>query len=570
MAYVVTQPCCADASCVVACPVNCIHPAPGEPGFGTTEMVYIDARSCVGCGACVTACPVSAIKPDTALTEHEQAFVELNAAYYEVFPHADRTPLAVVRPQRRLREDRPVRVAIVGAGPAGLYVADELLKHPEVSVDVLDRLPTPYGLVRAGVAPDHQHTKRATDLFAAIEGERGFSYLLGVEVGEDVALAELEDRYDAVVYAVGASADRALGIEGEHLRGSISATEFVGWYNGHPDKQDLSVDLGHERAVVVGNGNVALDVARVLTADPDDLALTDIARVPWSQLAASRVREVVVLGRRGPAQAAFTLPELIGLVGLARDGRINVVVDAGGADLGNGDDPVEGHRSRLLAELAARPIDPALRTIVLRFCAAPQRLLADDTGLAVAGVEVARTRLEAGPAGPRAVPTGEYDLIEAGLVLRAVGYHGLPVRDLPYDEATGTVPNDSGRVRPGVYVAGWIKRGPSGFIGSNKACAEETVISLLDDLDAGAITPPRASEELAVALRARGVAVVDLAGWRALDAEERRRGAGAGRPRTKIVDREEMLRVVHEGAAVVGAGSGYAAQHKRRGPTSRS
>ncbi|GAA4124745.1 FAD-dependent oxidoreductase [Nocardioides fonticola] len=576
MAYVVTQPCCADASCVVACPVNCIHPAPGDPDFGTTEMVYIDARSCVGCGACVTACPVEAIKPDTALTETELPFVELNAAYYEVFPHADRTPLAVIPPQRRLRDDRPVRVAVVGAGPAGLYVADELLKHPEVSVDVLDRLPAPHGLVRAGVAPDHQHTKRAVDLFAAIEGERGFGYLLGVEVGADVTLAELEQRYDAVVYAVGAAADRPLGVPGEELVGSLSATDFVGWYNGHPDKQDLAVDLSHERAVVVGNGNVALDVARVLTADPDDLALTDIARVPWSQLAASRVREVVVLGRRGPAQAAFTLPELIGLAGLARQGRLNVVVEVGGADLGDptGADPVAAQRARLLTELSARPVDPGLRTIVLRFCAAPVRLVPDGAGLGLVGIEIARTRLEHTPDGVRAVPTEETEVIATGLVLRAVGYHGLPVADLPYDEARGVVPNDSGRVRPGVYVAGWVKRGPSGFIGSNKACAQETVETLLDDLDAGAVTPPSVRGDLGADLRARGVRVVDLAGWRALDAEERRRGAVAGRPRTKIVDREEMLRVVADTAGSRGSGTGYAAsagaQRKRRGPTIRS
>lgn len=558
MAYVVTQPCCADASCVVACPVNCIHPAPGEPGFGTTEMVYIDPRSCVGCGACVTACPVAAIKPDTALTETERPFAELNAAYYEVFPHADRTPLHVVPPQRRLHDDRPVRVAVVGAGPAGLYVADELLRHPEVSVDVLDRLPTPHGLVRAGVAPDHQHTKRASDLFAAIEGERGFGYLLGVEVGRDVTLAELEERYDAVVYAVGAAADRPLGIPGEELEGSLSATDLVGWYNGHPDKQDLQVPLDHERAVVVGNGNVALDVARILTADPDELAMTDLARVPWSQLAASRVREVVVLGRRGPAQAAFTMPELIGLAGLARQGRLNVVVDAGGAELG------EDHRGRLLAELAARRLDPTLRTMVLRFCAAPTRLVPDAAGLGVVGVEVARTRLETGADGAvRAVPTGETEVLPAGLVLRAVGYHGLPVTDLPHDAARGVVPNERGRVRPGVYVAGWVKRGATGFIGSNKACAQETVETLLDDLDAGLVGPPaRPGADLAAELRERGVGVVDLAGWRALDAEERRRGAAAGRPRTKIVDVEEMRRVA---AGAVGT-AGYSSPRARRRP----
>ena len=569
MPYVVTQPCCADASCVVACPVNCIHPAPGEPDFGTTEMVYIDARSCVGCGACVTACPVEAIKPDTRLTEDELPFLELNAAYYEVFPHADRAPLAVITPQRRLLDDARRRVAIVGAGPAGLYVADELLKHPEVSVDVLDRLPTPYGLVRAGVAPDHQHTKRAVDLFGAIERERGFSYLLGVEVGRDVSLAELEERYDAVVYAVGAASDRALGVPGEDLANSLSATDLVGWYNGHPDKQDLPVLLDHQRAVVVGNGNVALDVARILTADPDDLAATDLARLPWAQLAASAVREVVVLGRRGPAQAAFTMPELIGLAALSRGGRVNVVVDAG-APLE--DDGPTG-QAALLRELAERPLEPHLRTIVLRFLASPTRLLDDGSGR-VAGVEIARTRLETDADGVvRAVVTDEREVLDVGLVLRAVGYHGQPVVDLPYDAATGTVPNEHGRVRPGVYVAGWVKRGPNGFIGSNKACAQDTVATMLDDLDAGVVAPPAGpagTADLVATLRARGVDVLDADDWRALDAEERRRGTAAGRPRTKIVEVEEMLRVVAEAREAAGRTSGYAAQRRRRGLFERS
>lgn len=277
MAYVVTQSCCADASCVVACPVNCIHPAPGEPGFGTTEMVYVDAAACVGCGACATACPVSAMVPDAALTTRQLPFLDLNASYYDAFPHADRTPVALVPQQRRLTRPGPFRVAVVGAGPAGLYTADELLKHPEVDgVDVYDRLRTPYGLVRHGVAPDHASTKLVTRLFEAIERQPRFRYFLGVDVGapgdaDRVTLDDLRAHYDAVVYAVGASADRALDIPGEELAGSLPATALVGWYNGHPEQQDLDVPLTHERAVVVGNGNVALDVARILARPLDVL-----------------------------------------------------------------------------------------------------------------------------------------------------------------------------------------------------------------------------------------------------------------------------------------------------------
>lgn len=544
MPHVVIQSCCSDGSCVVACPVNCIHPAPGEPGFAEAEMLYVDAASCVDCGACTTACPAEAIVPQAALTAAQRPFLALNAEYFETFPHADRTPLAQVPQQRRLTRGGPFRIAVVGAGPAGLYAADELLAHPEITVDVYDRLPTPYGLVRFGVAPDHPHTKQVQRLFEAIEQQPGFRYFLGVEIGKDISHAELAARYSAVVYTVGAASDKPLGVPGEELPGSSSATDFVGWYNGHPDKQDLVVPLGAagagaERAVVVGNGNVALDVARILTEDPELLAGTDIATPALEQLRRSSVREVVVLGRRGPGQAAFTVPELVGLAGHA---GINVVVDTGGLPIDGADT-----KSRLLRELAARPVDPARRTIVLRFLASPVRVLGHDR---VTGVEIARNRLETDDRGVlRAVPTGETEVLEARLLLRAVGYAGLPVADLPYDDRRGVVPNDRGRVWPGVYVSGWVKRGPTGFIGTNKADSQETVEQLLDDLDAGRCPEP-AGDAAAIArlVRRRQPAVVDLAGWQAIDREERRRGAERGRPRVKIVDIEEMLRIAREQA----------------------
>jgi ferredoxin--NADP+ reductase len=539
MAYVVTQSCCADASCVIACPVNCIHPAPGEPGFAEAEMLYVDATACVGCGACATACPVDAIKPDTVLTPDEQPFVAINADYYDCFPHPERAPLSVVTKQRRLQRPGPFRVAVVGAGPAGLYTADELLKHPEISVDVYDRLPTPYGLVRAGVAPDHPHTKRVEKLFRAIEELPGFRYFLNVEVGRDLTLAELQAQYDAVVYSVGASADRSLGIEGEHLPGSLSATDLVGWYNGHPDKVDLEVPLAGAsgRAVVVGNGNVALDVARILALDPAALEHTDIAALPWATLGRSQVREVVALGRRGPADAAFTLPELVGLVGLAESGALDVVVDTGGLPL-----PTGTRKLEVLAELAARPARPGSRRIVLRFHTRPTRILGDQVA-GVTGVEVERD--------------GATEVVAAGLVLRAIGYRGRPVPDLPYDAATGTVPHQAGRVRPGLYVAGWVKRGPTGFIGSNKPCAEETVASLLDDLDAGLQPPLGTPDSIASVVAGRRPGHVDLAGWRAIDTEERRRGALRSRPRAKIVDVAEMVRVARQPVVPASAPRGY-------------
>lgn len=534
MPHVITQSCCSDGSCVIACPVNCIHPAPGEPGFAEAEMLYIDAGSCVDCGACVTACPADAIVPHSRLKPEQLPFLALNADYYQVFPHEDRSPLALVHEQRRLTRPGPFRVAVVGAGPAGLYTADELLKHSEITVDVFDRLPTPYGLVRAGVAPDHDHTKQVERLFGQIESQPGFRYFLGVEIGKDLSHAELAARYHAVVYTVGAASDKALGITGDDLPGSLSATDFVGWYNGHPDKQDLAVTLDQERVVIVGNGNVALDCARVLAEDPVLLERTDIATLPLEVLRRSRLREIVVLGRRGPAQAAFTLPELIGLAG--HDG-INVVVDTGGHDLVGAD-----AKTALLRDLARRPLDPAKRTIVLRFHASPVAVLGQGR---VTGIEVGRNRLVEDEYGvPRAVPTGETETLEAGLLLRAVGYHGVPVADLPYDAATGTVPNERGRVSPGVYVAGWAKRGPTGFIGTNKTDAEETVDRILDDLDAGVIPEPvGTTQDLRGVIRRRQPGMVDLAGWQAIDAEERRRGEASGRPRVKIVDVDEMRRV---------------------------
>ena len=506
MPYVVTQSCCSDASCVLACPVNCIHPAPGEPGFAEAEMVYVDPRTCVDCGACATACPVGAVKPHTSLTEHEIPFIALAESYYADVPHADRTPLALV-PRERPRETDGLRVAVVGAGPAGLYTADELLRHPGVAVDVYDRLPTPHGLARTGVAPDHVDTRRVVDLFAAIEGQPGFAYQLGVEVGRDLTLDEVAEHYHAVVLATGATGDRLLGVDGEELPGCLSATAVAQWCNGHPHQRRAAVDLDCERVVVVGNGNVALDVARVLTTDPAALAGTDIADHALAALRASRVREVVVLGRRGPAEAAFTVPELVGLAGL-RD--VDVVVDSGGAAI-----VPHSTGSALLAEMAGRKPRPGRRRIVLRFHTTPVRILGEER---VEGVEVARTTATAADGGT----IGEPEVLAAGLVLRAVGHRVQPVPGLPFDAASGRIPHEHGRVRPGAYLVGWLKRGPRGFIGTNKACAQETVAALLDDHEQGLLrTPQRRAGSIRSLVRRRRPDVVDLQGWRAVERAQR-------------------------------------------------
>ena len=508
MSYVVTQSCTSDGACVIACPVNAIHPTPGEPGFAEAEMLYVDPVSCVDCGACATACPVDAILPHTKLTEKQLPFVELNAAYYRDNPHPDRTPLALVERPRDLATDG-LRVAVVGAGPAGLYAADELLRLPGVHVDVFDRLPTPHGLARYGVAPDHPRTKQVIEMFGAIEREPGFRYRLNVEAGTDVTVDELRASYHAVVYAVGAATDRRLGVPGESLPGSASATDFVAWYNGHPDADpdnSAGYPLSSERAVVIGNGNVALDVARILTADPDRLATTDISNRALLALRESRIQEVVLLGRRGPADAAFTMPELIGLATLD---DVDVLVE--------GTVEVTSDKTGILAELAGRTPVAGRRRIVLRFHTAPVRILGDEQ---VDALEVNRA--------------GEVEVIPAGLVLRAIGYRARPVPGLPFDEDRGLVPNDGGRVEPGLYVAGWIKRGPTGFLGTNKSCSKETVERLLDDLAAGRLSTPTET-----------VAPFDYEvgdrGWRAIDRAERALGAVAGRPRVKLSDRGALV-----------------------------
>lgn len=516
MPYVITQSCCGDAACVPACPVNAIHPAPGEPGFASAEMLFVDPKTCVDCGACASACPVGALLPDSKLTEKQLPFVGVNAGYYERNPHAGRRPLAPVSQDRELPPGQ-VRVAVVGAGAAGLYAADELLRHEGVRVDVFDRLPAPHGLARYGVAPDHPETRRITDLFAKVESEAGFRYRLNVDVGRDVTLTELRDAYHAVIYATGAATDRRLGIEGEDLPGSVPATDFVAWYNGHPDSGSARYPLDSQRAVVIGNGNVALDVARVLAADPARLAATDIADDALLALRASQIREVVILGRRGPADAAFTLPELIGLAGLD---DVDLVIE--------GEVTADSAKTAILAEIARRAPRPGARRIVLRFNAAPVRVLGDR---AVEGLEVRATEVVDG----RAVLTGEREVLKTGLVLRAIGYRALPVPGLPFDDQRAVVPNDGGRVEPGVYVAGWIKRGPTGFLGTNKTCSQETVGRLLDDLDAGLLREPAGE------IAPRG-SEISARGWRAIDAAERRAGDAAGRPRVKLTSRAGLLK----------------------------
>jgi ferredoxin--NADP+ reductase len=444
-----------------------------------------------------------------------------------------------------------LRVAVVGSGPAGFYAAERLLSDDlPVQVDLIERLPTPWGLVRQGVAPDHPELKAASKAFEKTAVREGFRFFGNVEVGRDATHEELARLYDAVVYTVGAQTDRRLGIPGEDLPGSWPATAFVAWYNGHPDYQHLRFDLSHERAVVVGNGNVAIDVARLLVRTRDELSPTDATDQAIEALCSSGIREVVMLGRRGPAQAAFTPKELKELGEL---GGADVVVDPADLELDEASAAaLEADRARTkrnvetLGEFAARERSGKEKTLRLRFCVSPVAILGEDR---VEAIEVVRNRLVAGDDGQiRAVPTGETETIPCGLVLRSVGYRGVGLPSVPFDESRCVIPNVEGRVVdaegvfiPGVYCAGWIKRGPSGVIGTNRTDASETGDRLLEDARAGILAADPDAPSLEALLAERGVEPVEYVGWQSIDEHERGRGEPHGRPRVKLTSWDELL-----------------------------
>jgi ferredoxin--NADP+ reductase len=478
-----------------------------------------------------------------------------------------------------MTDQPPIRIAVIGSGPAGFYTAGHLLKdaNAAVEVDMLERLPTPWGLVRSGVAPDHPKIKSVSRIYEKTAAHPRFRYFGNVNFGEHVSREELLERYHAIVYATGSPSDRPLGIPGEELPGSHAATEFVGWYNGHPDHTHLEFDLlSAERAVVVGNGNVALDVARMLVLAPEELAPTDTADHALEVLAESRVSEVVILGRRGPAQAAFTNPELLELGELA---GADVIVDEAELESAlavrdhDAEQDITSRRNvEILRDYASRPLKGHDKRIVLRFLLSPTAFLPDEHGR-LGTVELIRNELVATPdGGLRAQPTDERETITAGLAFRAIGYRGIPLPGVPFDERSAVIPNSAGRVLdadagrplPGEYVVGWIKRGPSGVIGTNKKDAQETVDALLADLaslsgnghrpssenDSGPANtglahvpsdPDAASAE--ALLRSRQPELVTYSGWQAIDRHERELGEPEGRPRVKLTRIDELLRV---------------------------
>ncbi|TQC46154.1 4Fe-4S dicluster domain-containing protein [Rhodococcus sp. WS4] len=554
MSFVVTQPCCNDASCVPVCPVNCIRPTPDDPEFRTTEMLYIDPQTCIDCGACMEACPVEAIYHEDELPEHQSRYREINAEYFRHHPlDSSVPPLDKPTPVKVPKPNVPLRVAIVGSGPAGVYAAAELLgRMPSRSVEIemFDRLPTPWGLVRAGVAPDHLGTKAITEVFRKIAAKPGFRFHLNVEIGRHLTNDELLAHHHAVIYAVGALEDRKLDIPGTELPGSVGATEFVAWYNGHPDFAHRTFDLGCERAVIVGNGNVALDVARLLVTDPDELVRTDMAEHAVEALRKSKIREVVVLGRRGVTQAAYTTPELLALGSIP---GVDVVVDTGEFDLGGTTDADRSFsadlKTRIAREYAEVVPKPGHKRIVLRYLASPTRILGKDR---VEGVEIVRNELVRTEDGAlAAVATEHREVLEAGLLLRSIGLRGTAVPNVPFDDVAGRIPNVDGRIVdpntattiPGLYTTGWVKRGPSGVIGTNRQCAHDTVAALIDDMVVGRLPHPQFGdgEALATLVHERRPEVVDRKGWFAIDAEERSRGRERGRPRVKFTEIDDMV-----------------------------
>jgi ferredoxin/flavodoxin---NADP+ reductase len=454
--------------------------------------------------------------------------------------------------------ERPYHVAIVGSGPSGFFAAASLLKAAdatdeiEVAVDMLEMLPTPWGLVRSGVAPDHPKIKSISKQFEKTAEDPRFRFFGNIVVGEHISAAELAEHYDAVIYAVGAQSDRPLNIPGEHLPGSIAAVDFVGWYNAHPHFQDMSPDLSGSRAVVVGNGNVALDVARILVTDPDLLALTDIADHALESLRPCGVEEVVIIGRRGPLQTAFTTLELRELGDLE---GVDVVVDPAQLEGISDDDAaavgkVCKQNIKVLRDYSGREPRRGHRRIVLRFLTSPIEIKGDER---VEQIVLGHNELVSDDSGRVvAKDTGGRDELPVQLVVRSVGYRGVPTPGLPFDDKSGTIPNSGGRVAGSrnEYVVGWIKRGPIGVIGTNKKDSQDTVDTLLGDL-AGAKDSGLAgfgadhSDKLAEWLASRRPELTTDAHWQAIDRFEREAGRPHGRPRVKVPSLAELLRIGH-------------------------
>jgi len=455
--------------------------------------------------------------------------------------------------------ENPLRVAIIGAGPAGFYTVSNLLKQTDLTVemDMFDRLPSPFGLVRAGVAPDHQKYKTVIRVYNKSAQSPNFRFYGSVKYGEHIHLSDLQQHYHQVVFTTGAPTDRSMGIPGEELAGSHSATDFVAWYNGHPDYVDYQFDLSRTRAAIVGLGNVALDVARILCKTSAELAQSDMADYALEALKQSNIQEVYILGRRGPVQAAFTTPEIremgeledTDVVVLKEDALLDPLSRAGLWKDKNGQKNTE-----IIKEFAQRPLSGKNRKLTFRFLVSPTEIIAGESGRVGAVKIVKNEAYKSGDGSVRARATGQFETLPVDLIFRSVGYRGVALPAIPFNESWGTIENKKGRIinpdtnqpQKGLYTAGWIKRGPTGVIGTNKTDAQETVNCMMEDLQAdGVFTPSKPQVEAAAELIGeRQPQFISYSDWLLIDAEEIARGKEAGRPRVKFTSVEEMLAVL--------------------------
>ena len=440
-----------------------------------------------------------------------------------------------------------LRVAIIGSGPSGFYAADSLLKAPTpVRVAMFERFPAPYGLVRFGVAPDHAKIRNVIKVYEKTAANPGFSFWGNVTVSRDVSVSELRQHFDALIFAYGSETDRRLGIPGEDLPRSYTATAFCAWYNGHPDYRNASFDLTQEVAAIIGQGNVAMDVARILATPANSLRATDMATYAVDALERNRVRDIHVIGRRGPVQAAFT-PKEIGELGEIPGCDIVVrpedleLNEASEIELEGPDAASAARNMNVLREFALRKPTGVGRRIFLHFLLSPVEIHGD---VGVRRLVLEHNRLAGEPGKQKAVGTGERETLPCGLLFRSIGYRGLPLDGVPFDERSNTIPNDRGRVEPGLYAVGWIKRGPSGLIGTNKKDSEESVQMLLEDAPKLTPAPHRDDEPLRNLLMSRGVRVVTFEDWRKIDAAELARGKTAGKPRDNFDSIADMLKAL--------------------------
>jgi ferredoxin--NADP+ reductase len=451
--------------------------------------------------------------------------------------------------------DNPLRVAIIGSGPAGFYTVSNFLKHTDVTaeLDMFDRLPTPFGLVRAGVAPDHQKYKtvtRAYDKSASQDNYRFYGY---VEYGSDLTLADLKAHYHQIIFCTGAPGDRNLNVPGEDLGGSHSATDFVAWYNGHPDYVDYKFNLDAESVAVVGVGNVAIDVARILLKTEQELASTDMADHAIEALKKSKVKKVYVMGRRGPAQAAFTPPE-IKEMGELEDADVTVRADEAELDEASRAaaeaDKNVAKNVAVIESYADREVTGKSKQLVIRFLVSPAELIGDEDGN-VSAIRIVKNEAVMGADGSvKAQATDQEETIPVGLVFRSVGYRGAPLPEIPFNDSWGTIANQQGRIVgesgehvTGLYTAGWIKRGPTGVIGTNKTCAQETVNMMVEDLKAGNLLAPEhpAIDDAAKLVAEKTSNAISYSDWRQIDEVETSKGEAQGRPRVKFTSFESVL-----------------------------